>query len=149
MESKCRFGGQHRVKNLRNSHSRPSRVNPRLVKEILMLSITVKSSRPNNLLPVVYQVRTIYTPRLPHYMVSASIGAFPTSMRAKTIMLDGGSGCIIVFRSELLLGWHRPMYLEYEIPPVGHTNQNLLKISSSAIVRIKFGRAVNKTIFGC
>lgn len=80
-------------------------------------------------------------------MVSASIGTSPSFMRATTAKLVTGSRYNITCRLALPLFWQRHVCPEYEITSVGDANENLLQISSAAILCIQFVSAVYKATF--
>lgn len=92
-------------------------------------------------------VQRIYTLRLPHYMVFASIRISTSSIRATTDIMDTGSGYYIIRRSELSICSPRHACADYKISTVGDANKNLVQILSAVISRIQLGSAVHKTIF--
>lgn len=107
-----------------------------------MLHNTIYSATTKNPLEIVGWVHKIYTLRLPHNMVSSSIGTSLSFMRATTDKLDTGSVYDIIVRSAFPQDWQRHVCLYYENPPVGNANGNPLLILSAIILRIKFGSAV-------
>lgn len=80
-------------------------------------------------------------------MVLASFWTSPNSMRITTVILNIGSEYNIFRRSLLPLGSYRHVCPQYELPPVGDADENVLQIFSAVILSIRIGNAVNKTIF--
>lgn len=66
-----------------------------------MLPNTMDASKTNNPLEVMDRAHTIFTLRLPQYLVSAFIGTSPNFMRATTVLLDIGSKFSIICRLAL------------------------------------------------
>lgn len=92
-------------------------ISPKAIKRVALF--TTKT-----FMEVVGAVHTIYTVRLPRYKVSASIGTYASSMRATNVILDNGSGCIIIRRSGLHLGLQRYECSDYKISPEKNDNGN-------------------------
>lgn len=67
-------------------------------------------------------------------------------MQATTVLCNTGLGYNIICRSELPFVWQHHVCPDYKIPPVGFANRNILQISSTVILHIRFGRAVYETI---
>lgn len=114
---------------------------------IFLLPHTMNSSTTSNCLKVVNRVHTIYSLRLPHYTVLASLGISLRSMRNITVILDTSSGSYFVPCSSLILGWLHHAFLYNRIPPVGSANGNPVQILSAVILRIQFGNVVETSIF--
>lgn len=98
-------------------------------------------------LEVVYQVHTIYTLPLLHYMVLATIMITISSMRATKAMLDNGFKNNIIRRRSMPLCLQRHMFPDHKIPPVRKANGGFLQMFSSLILCIRFRGAIYKTIF--
>lgn len=110
-----------------------------------MLPDTLKSTRDNKLLETVDCAYTIYTLRLSHYIVSASINTSPCSMREKTVVLYTESGYNIIFCSVLPLNWQYHVCPDYKILPVGDANGIFLQLLSAVILHTLFESAFYKT----
>lgn len=78
-------------KSVTHAHARPNWLTQRLKNGIFTLLDTMNFSSTKNPLVIVNQVHAIYTQRMPHFMVSASIGTPPGSMQ-DTPIFNTGSG---------------------------------------------------------
>lgn len=64
---------------------------------IFMLPNTMDGSKTSSPLEVVDSFQTMLALKLPHYMMSVSIGTSSRSMQAKTVTLDNSLGYQIIF----------------------------------------------------
>lgn len=106
-----------------------------------MLRNTLISSTAINLFEIVNRVHITYTQRLPHNLMSTSIGIALNSMRATTVMFDTGSGRKIIRYSKVVLARQRHLFSDYKIFSVENVNGTLQLILSDVIKCIRIGSA--------
>lgn len=101
-------------------------LNSKLTDEIFLLLNQKNSSTYDNHSVVLDQGLTIYTQRLPYCMIVPFGGASPSSIHAKTGVLDTGSQYNIFRCSALYLGWQSHMRPGNNIHSVGDDHGTLL-----------------------
>lgn len=110
-----------------------------------MLPSTRASYTASNSAVVLDRFITIYTLSLPRYMVLASIGPSPSSIRATVVILVNSPGCKITHYSALPIGMPRHECPDLNLLSIIGVYENLQQEVLASVLHKEFGRAVYKT----